>query len=237
MGTVNQTPRHSLRAVAHLLGYPNAWLRSALPDLRNALFTEGALSAKRLQGMDALIDSLSSRDEFEVEGDYVELFDRGRATSLLLFEHVHGDSRDRGQAMVDLLKTYEQGGMYLDPASANGELPDYLPVVLEFVSTLDEAQAQGFMGEIAHILNALYAALLKRRSLYAHAIAAALELGHQTIEPTEVPEEEALDAAWAEPDAFGGCTSKGQQRPDQPQPIHIVRSNGRAADQQRGASV
>jgi nitrate reductase molybdenum cofactor assembly chaperone NarJ/NarW len=237
--TSQSTPSYSLRALAHLLGYPGAELRAALPDLHEALCEEGALSDKRLQGLQALIASLSARDGFEVEGDYVELFDRGRATSLHLFEHVHGDSRDRGQAMVDLLKTYEQGGLYLDPALAGGELPDYLPVVLEFVSILPMAQAEGFMGEIADILNAVYAALLKRRSLYAHVLGAALELGQQPITPVEVPEDEALDAAWAEPEAFGGCSSKGQQRPDQPQPIQIVRRKAEGAGGQpnRGASA
>jgi nitrate reductase delta subunit len=236
---MKNTPTYSLRVLAHLLSYPDAALRAALPALRDALHAEGALQPKRLQGLETLIESISSRDGLEVEGDYVELFDRGRATSLHLFEHVHGDSRDRGPAMIDLLKTYEQAGLYLDPAQVKGELPDHLPVVLEFLSTLDMAQAEGFMGEIAHILNAVYAALLKRRSLYAHVLGAALELGLQPIAPTEVAEDEALDAAWAEPDAFGGCSSKGQQRPDQPQPIQIVRRNaqGVGAFQNRGASA
>jgi nitrate reductase delta subunit len=236
---MKKTPTYSLRVLAHLLSYPDAALRAALPALRDALYAEDALQPRRLQGLETLIESLSSRDALAVEGDYVELFDRGRATSLHLFEHVHGDSRDRGPAMIDLLKTYEQAGLYLDPARVKGELPDHLPVVLEFVSTLCLDQAKGFVGEIAHILNAVYAALLKRRSLYAHVLAAALELGQQAIEATEVAEDEALDAAWAEPEAFGGCTSKGQQRPDQPQPIQIVRRNARGANAQpsSGASA
>lgn len=232
-----KTPTYSLRVLARLLGYPDADLRAALPALREALRAEGAVAAKRQQGLDKLIDSLAARDAIEVATDYVELFDRGRSTSLNLFEHVHGDSRDRGQAMVDLLKTYEQGGLFLDPSQANREMPDYLPVVLEFVSTQPPAQAVGFMSEVAHILNAIYAALLKRRSLYAYVLGAALELGEQPIEAVEVPEDDALDAAWAEPDAFGGCTSKGQQRPDQPQPIQIVRRHAQGAQQNRGAAA
>ncbi|HEX5372036.1 MAG TPA: nitrate reductase molybdenum cofactor assembly chaperone [Aquabacterium sp.] len=229
------TPVYSLRALAHLLTYPNAELRAALPELREALNAEHALPAKRLQGLELLIEVLSSRDPIEVEAEYVELFDRGRSTSLHLFEHVHGDSRDRGPAMIDLLKTYEQGGLYLDPAQVAGELPDYLPVVLEFTSTLAIEQMQGFVAEFAHILNALYAALLKRRSLYAHVVAAVLELANQALQAVEVPEDEALDASWAEPEAFGGCSSKGQQSPDQPQPIQIVRRASSGA--QRGASA
>ncbi len=229
------TPAHSLRALAHLIAYPHADLRAALPDLREAFYADHALPAARLQGLETLIESIAQRDALEVEAEYVDLFDRGRATSLHLFEHVHGDSRDRGAAMVDLLKTYEQGGLFLDPSLAGGELPDYLPIVLEFVSTLPREQFEGFVGEIAHILNALYAALLKRRSWYAHVPAAVLELGHQAIAPTEVPEDEALDAAWVEPDAFGGCTSKGQQSPGQPQPIQIVRR--KQPEAQRGVSA
>jgi len=227
------TPAYSLRALAHLLGYPRAELREALPELRQALRHDAALGTARQQGIEALIDSLTQRDALQVEADYVELFDRGRATSLHLFEHVHGDSRDRGPAMIDLLKTYEQAGLFLDESNAKGELPDHLPIVLEFISTLPHDQMTGFVSEIAHILNALYAALLKRRSLYAHVPAAVLELGQQAITPVDVPEDEALDASWVEPDAFGGCSSHGQTSPDQPQPIQIVRR--KPADAQRGA--
>ncbi|HET8868876.1 MAG TPA: nitrate reductase molybdenum cofactor assembly chaperone [Aquabacterium sp.] len=229
------TPVYSLRALAHLLSYPGANLRQALPELRDALHREGALTSIRLQSLDALMASLTERDPLEVESDYVDLFDRGRATSLHLFEHVHGDSRDRGPAMIDLLKTYEQGGLYLDPEQANGELPDYLPVVLEFVSTLSAEQMRDFTGEFAHILNAVHAALLKRRSRYAAVLAAVLEIGRHPVEAVDVPEDEDLDASWVEPEAFGGCTSKGQQSPDQPQPIQIVRRE--AANPQRGASA
>ncbi len=227
------TPARSLRALARLLAYPNAELRAHLGDLLDALHHEQRLSENRLAGLEKLVSQLAARDGYEVESDYVELFDRGRATSLHLFEHVHGDSRDRGQAMVDLVQTYEQAGLHLNPDSG-GELPDYLPLVMEFASTLDASAAQGFTGEFAHILNALYAALLKRRSLYAHVPAAVLELMGHAIEPTEVPEDEALDEAWAEPAAFDGCSTKGQQRADQPQPIHIVRTQ-RASTPQRGA--
>ncbi|MET5021328.1 nitrate reductase molybdenum cofactor assembly chaperone, partial [Burkholderia pseudomallei] len=77
------------------------------------------------------------------------LFDRGRSTSLHLFEHVHGDSRDRGPAMIDLAQTYEKAGLHLGPA----ELPDYLPVVLEFASTQPPKEARAFLAEMTHILN------------------------------------------------------------------------------------
>ncbi|MEK6670161.1 MAG: nitrate reductase molybdenum cofactor assembly chaperone [Aquabacterium commune] len=229
------TAARSLRALARLLAYPNAELRAHLGDLLEALHAEQGLSEARLAGLERLVSQLSASDAYEVESDYVALFDRGRATSLHLFEHVHGDSRERGQAMVDLVQTYEQAGLRLKPDNG-GELPDHLPLVMEFASTLDASAAQGFTGEFAHILNALYAALLKRRSLYAHIPAAVLELMGHAIAPTEVPEDEALDDAWAEPAAFDGCSTKGQQRADQPQPIHIVRTpRASASTPQRGA--
>lgn len=233
--TVGTTPAYTLRALARLLSYPDAEVRESVPDLLKVLTSEAALDEARLRGLRKLLGSLIDQDIMEVEQAYVELFDRGRATSLHLFEHVHGDSRDRGPAMIDLVKTYEQGGMRLDPDKVGGELPDYLPIVLEFVSTLPFDQMRDFIGEIAHILNAVHTALIKRRSLYAHVLAAVLEIGQQPIETVAVPEDEDLDASWAEPEAFAGCSSKGQQSPDQPQPIQIVRRA--ASTPQRGASA
>ena len=116
----------SLRVLARLLGYPDAELRRNLALLRDTLHEERALSAQRLAEMDALIDSLERAAPLAAEAGYVELFDRGHSTSLHLFEHVHGDSRERGPAMIDLAQTYEKAGLFL----AEGEIPDFLPVVL-----------------------------------------------------------------------------------------------------------
>ncbi|MBW6495503.1 MAG: hypothetical protein K0B16_13285 [Burkholderiaceae bacterium] len=91
--------RMSYRAFARLLCYPGAGLRAALPEIRAVLQAESRLSFRRRVAIDALIAQLAGGDELEIE---VQTFDRGRAQSLHLFEHVHGDSRDRGQAMVDL---------------------------------------------------------------------------------------------------------------------------------------
>jgi nitrate reductase delta subunit len=126
-----KTSSLTLRVLARLLSYPDAVLRQHLPDLRAALHADKAIAASRLAELDALMNSLAHGDALAIEGRYVEIFDRGRATSLHLFEHVHGDSRDRGPAMIDLAQTYEKAGLFLAP----GELPDYLPAVLEFVST------------------------------------------------------------------------------------------------------
>jgi nitrate reductase delta subunit len=211
----------TLRVLARLLGYPGAELRSHLPEMRDVLRAEGAVTVGRLAELDVLMDALSNSDPLDTEAAYVQLFDRGRATSLHLFEHVHGDSRDRGPAMVDLAQTYDQAGLYLAP----GELPDYLPVVLEFVSTQPPREARAFLNEMTHIFNAIFSALQQRQSAYASVIGALLELAGEQAQAVKVAPEEPLDATWAEPPAFDGCSPKGQSRPDQPQRIRIVRKD------------
>jgi len=211
----------SLRVLAALLGYPDARLRELLPEMRNVLGDERALSPTRRSELEALIDALRQADPLQIEADYVELFDRGRATSLHLFEHVHGDSRDRGPAMIDLGQTYEKAGLIL----ADAELPDYLPAVLEFVSTQPPREARDFLAEMAHILNAIFAALLQRQSAYASVLGALLELAGEKAKPVEAIADEPLDQSWAEPAAFDGCSTKGQMRPGQAQPIQLIRKH------------
>jgi nitrate reductase delta subunit len=209
----------SLRVLARLLAYPDAELLGHLSEMRAALHSERVLTSQRRAELEALMDSLASSDPLDVEAAYVQLFDRGRRTSLHLFEHVHGESRDRGPAMIDLAKTYDAAGLYLAP----GELPDYLPVILEFVSTQPPREARAFLGEMAHLLNALFSALNERQSAYASVIGALLELAGEKAQPVKLAPEEPLDASWSEPPAFEGCSVKGQAKPGEPQPIRILR--------------
>jgi nitrate reductase delta subunit len=211
----------TLRALAALLSYPESGMRAHLSEVRAALREEGALGPAHLAGLEGLIEALEKGDPLETEAAYVDLFDRGRSTSLHLFEHVYGDSRDRGPAMVDLAQTYEQGGLLLGP----GELPDYLPVVLEFASTRPAPEARAFLGEMAHILNALFQTLQRRESAYASALGALLELAGEPARPVPEVPEEPLDASWDEPPVFDGCASRGQSRPGQPQTVHFVRNH------------
>jgi nitrate reductase molybdenum cofactor assembly chaperone NarJ/NarW len=213
--------RYSLRALAMLLGYPDASLRANLLQLMEAIDTEGAIPAARRLEIKALATELTRMDPIEVESRYVETFDRGRATSLHLFEHVHGDSRDRGPAMVDLAQTYEKAGLMMGPE----ELPDHLCVVLEFASTQPAQLASDFLGEMEHILTAIFSALLKRESPYATVVAAVLELAGQKVQAVPVVADEAMDEAWVEPMAFDGCSTKGQAKPGEAQPIHFVRKS------------
>ena len=211
---------YSLRALALLLSYPDADMRSKLTDVMSVLSLERALSPSRISELKNLSEQLQSLDPLEVESRYVETFDRGRSTCLNLFEHVHGDSRDRGPAMIDLSQTYAQTGLVLDP----DELPDHLCVVLEFASTQTEDVAKSFLDEMAHILNSIFSALLKRESPYAAVIAAVLELSGHKAQAVNIPVEESIDSSWQEPEAFDGCQSRGQSKPNLEQPLHFVKN-------------
>ena len=213
----------SLRVLAALLGYPDARLREHLPEMGQLLHDEQALSGARRAELDRLMDSLRGAEPLAAEAAYVELFDRGRATSLHLFEHVHGDSRDRGPALIDLGQTYEAAGLIL----AEGELPDYLPAVLEFVSTQPPGEARAFLAEMGHIFNAIFGALQQRDSAYASVLGALIELAGETAKPLAPAAEPELDESWAEPVVFDGCSTQGQARPGQPQPIHVMRQGAR----------
>lgn len=209
----------SLRVLAALLAYPDARLLRDLPEMMSLIAADGALSDSRRGEIEALARWLKGVEPLEAEAAYVETFDRGRATSLHLFEHVHGDSRDRGPAMVDLAQTYHAAGLMLK----EGELPDYLPVVLEFVSTQPPREGNAFLGEIAHLVNALFGALLGRGSRYACVMGALLDLAGEPARAVERADEPGLDEAWEEPPAFDGCATAGQARPGAPQPVRIVR--------------
>jgi len=215
----DENPSRSLRLLARLLAYPDVALRDDLPALRAALDEDRAIPRPRREELARLVDRLVEGEGLDGESDYVALFDRGRATSLHLFEHVHGDSRERGPAMIDLLHTYEAAGLHLRP----GEMPDYLPAFLEYVSTQPPREARASLGEIAHIVNRIFAALAERKSAYASVFGAILELAGEKARAVKLPAEEPLDATWAEPAAFAGCSSAGQAKPDAPQPIRFVR--------------
>ncbi len=222
MAIFSSTPvqaRLTLRVLAHLLRYPDAELRSHIPEMQQALRSEAALPAARLVELQALLQHLTTQSTMDVEAEYVELFDRGRRTALHLFEHVHGDSRDRGPAMIDLIQTYEKAGLFLGAS----ELPDYLPVVLEFASTQPPPQARDFLGEIAHIVRVIFSALLKRTSPYASVLAAVLELAGEKAEAVAIAPEPEMDESWAEPEVFGGCSTEGQAKPSASQTIHFVK--------------
>lgn len=193
------------RALSVLLSYPTAETSALVPAAVEALHGERLAPAGLVRRLSSLAFELSGQDLYGAQARYVDLFDRTRSLSLQLYEHVHGESRDRGQAMVELLKLYSSRGLELTAK----ELPDHLPVFLEFLSMLPTDEAGALLGEAAHVLEALRERLKKRRSSYARVfdiLVALVEtkrsaeaLNALLQEPDDDPDDlEALDRAWAE---------------------------------------
>jgi len=151
------------RVLSALLSYPELPLQEAGSELRAVIAGERALPARVRQDLAGLVHQIAGGDLLEVQAHYVDLFDRTRALSLHLFEHVHGESRDRGQAMVSLLERYDQAGLEMSAT----ELPDYLPLFLEFLSLQAPDAARAMLAEPVHILAALGERLKERGSAYA----------------------------------------------------------------------
>ncbi|AHJ73715.1 nitrate reductase molybdenum cofactor assembly chaperone [Kosakonia sacchari] len=193
-----------LVVISRLLEYPDAALWQHQQEVFDALVSGENLTKADAQQVGIFLRDLTSQDLLDAQANYSELFDRGRATSLLLFEHVHGESRDRGQAMVDLLAQYERHGLQLD----SRELPDHLPLYLEYLAQLSFAEAIGGLQDIAPILALLKARLAQRESHYATLFDALLSLANTQVDNAQVAEKiagearddtpQALDAVWEE---------------------------------------
>lgn len=193
-----------LVVVSRLLEYPDAALWQHQGELFDVLASSAALDKEDAQTLGVFLRDLTAQDLLDAQAAYSELFDRGRATSLLLFEHVHGESRDRGQAMVDLMNQYEQHGLVLD----SRELPDHLPLYLEYLAQLPESEAIAGLQDIAPILALLCARLQQRESRYAVLFEQLLKLANSAVDEAKVAEKiadearddtpQALDAVWEE---------------------------------------
>jgi len=208
----------TLKALSLVLSYPTLELQQAMPEIGGVLAADSRLTGTARRALRPLVEALGGRDIYDLEEQFVLLFDRSRTLSLNLFEHVHGESRDRGSAMVSLVETYRDGGF--DPATA--ELPDHLPVLLEFLATRPWAEAQDTLADAAHIFDVLATRLARRESAYGAVFAALVQLSGAKTDPQNVsellaqPDDDptdlkALDTVWEEtevtfgPDPNGGC--------------------------------
>jgi nitrate reductase delta subunit len=208
----------TLKALSLVLSYPTAELQDAMPEIGAVLAADPRIAPDTRAVLQDLTDDLAQGDLYDLQERYVMLFDRSRTLSLNLFEHVHGESRERGGAMVDLIETYRAGGF--EPVTT--ELPDHLPVLLEFLATRPTREAQETLADAAHILDVLSSRLERRESGYAAAFAALSGLAGDSADAETVagmlaqPEDDptdlaALDAVWEEtevtfgPDPNAGC--------------------------------
>lgn len=201
----------TFKALSALLCYPGDGLKAAAGEMRAALAADGILADGARRALERLIAEIDGDDLLDLQERYVLLFDRTGSLSLYLFEHVHGESRDRGQAMIDLQAHYERNGLAIGAA----ELPDFLPLFLEFLSLRPLPEAREMLGQTAHILTALAERLHKRGSSYEAVFRALVEiagakpkaeeiaglLDQPDTDPTDLA---AIDKAWEdEPVTFG----------------------------------
>tara|TARA_R110002110_G_scaffold316322_2_gene529287 strand:- start:236 stop:940 length:705 start_codon:yes stop_codon:yes gene_type:complete len=194
-----------------LLTYPEGTVFSATEELLEVLRKEALLPEKSIGKIDAFLKAQKTRDLMAVQEEYVETFDRGRAHCLHLFEHIHGESRDRGQAMVDLSQAYAAKGLHID----SRELPDYLPLFMEYLSICEFSEASGLLGEAIDVIAMIGTKLNKINSPYASIFESIEVLSAVKADKARVAEAvakapkdpetlEELDAEWKEAEAFSG---------------------------------
>ena len=200
----------TFKVLGLLMSYPKPEWISHLDECEVLLMEEKFLPKKHLQAVLAFIAELKTADIYDVQEEFVGTFDRGRTHSLHLFEHIHGESRDRGQAMVNLADAYEEKGFFIDQA----ELPDYIPLFLEFLSLCPVDEAVALLGEPIDIVATIAARLNKRGSSYAALFESLVALSR--VKPSrdkieevlaQEPEDtslDALDKEWEEAAAFAG---------------------------------
>jgi nitrate reductase delta subunit len=229
----------TLRSLAALLVYPAAELQAHAGELREALRSEGVISEDERDRLEPLLHALETEELLDLQAAYSELFDRSRSLSLHLFEHVHGDNRERGQAMIDLGQQYLTNGFFLE---AN-ELPDFVPVFLEFASCLPPSEARETLGQPAHVFAALAERLDRKQSRYAaifHCLVALIgvrpeaealaEIDQNT--PAEDPKE--IDQEWEEaPVSF--INSGAHEMGGPTGVVAKIRASNRSASREAGA--
>ncbi len=191
-----------LKVISRLLDYPSEGLFEASDELNDAVNASIYINPERRIALCEFIDKLTSRDIFDAQESYDLLFDRGRALSLLLFEHVHGESRDRGQAMVNLMKVYKSNGFHND----SSQLPDYIPLYLEFLSEQEPEFVQEWLGDICHLLTMLSERLIERECYYSVLFDSLIDLSGLVVDRAEIIESvkkekrddtiEAIDKEW-----------------------------------------
>lgn len=160
----------TFKVLSALLSYPQAEMIEALEEMVEVVEQEDVLQPKDKVAILLLIREFAGSELMELQERYVALFDRGRALALHIFEHVHGESRDRGQAMVELMEHYRANGFEITAK----ELPDYIPLFLEYLSQRPLAEARELLGDAMPVLSLLGARLAERNSPY-HVLFGALE--------------------------------------------------------------
>lgn len=205
----------TFKIIGLLLSYPKPGLIDNLSVIEKTLSNEAILPKRDLKKIASLVNYMKTSDLYELQEEYVSLFDRGRAHCLHMFEHIHGESRDRGQAMVNLVESYAERGFYMK----EGELPDYLPLFLEYLSSCPVEEALDLIGDPINVIATIAIRLKKRQSLYHILFDAIVALSKvkpdaaimAEVKAAKLQEQtlEELDEEWAEVEAFDNSSDCG----------------------------
>ncbi|MDF7675615.1 nitrate reductase molybdenum cofactor assembly chaperone [Neisseriaceae bacterium ESL0693] len=205
-----------LKILSLLLSYPQQQWLSHLAEIEDAVAAEPE-TAQKLQ---PLFDYLHQHDEIELQENYVATFDRNRNHALHLFEHLHGEDRARGQAMVDLLHEYQNHGF--EPRE--NELPDYLPLFLEFLAQIDADEAKTYLADAVHVIAYIAGHLRQNQSVYAPVLEAVVALSPVAPEPLQVAPVRDMDEAM-ERFGTGADGVEPLLRQSSEQPVQFFSSN------------
>ncbi len=152
------------RILSRLLDYPDRELLAHLDELRDVICGDPDLEADERQALTAFVDWMQGRGLTALQGEYVQCFDLNPDHSLHLTHHSLGDDRSRGPALIELDEHYKAWGL---EANARRELPDYLPLILEYVSVLDQTEARWFLAQMRPVVAHLAGNLKASGSPYA----------------------------------------------------------------------
>ncbi len=231
-----------LSVIGLLLDYPSVTLSQHRAEIEK-IVTDADIDTPQKEGVLSFINNHLDKELMEWQSEYDSQFERGRSVALWLFEHVHGESRDRGQAMVDLVAQYREAGLEI----SQHELPDYIPLFLEFLSTQGRDNAASWLLDVEHILGLLQCRLEKRDSDYAILFEVLLKVANSELDLDVIRKKiadekrddskQAIDKEWEEEEVTFGAESlekscetaarkpSEDQRRDLDAPLHWVGFN------------
>lgn len=146
-----------------LLEYPEQELIDHLPELPERLAECDDTDDAERVALCEFIDHLATTPLTALQEDYVQTFDMTPEHSLHLTHHLFGDDKNRGPALIDLGELYKDYGVEVQ----GNELPDYLPLILEFAAYLDDNEAMVFLSDANKVFKVLTDNLNKAGSPYA----------------------------------------------------------------------
>lgn len=163
------------KALSCMLCYPCAQIKDGVDEIAESIRINSDLSQRNKEALGKFLNEYKKTSLADLQKEYVGTFDIGRKASLNLFEHMHGDSRERGAALVSLKKLYEERGLQVE----SSEFADYLPMFLEFLSGIRRDEALVYLVAAAPYIARIHNELQKSASRWEPVVEAALEISQK----------------------------------------------------------